>query len=746
VGHKTGIVCRAIAGEIRDEFVRVFDTMVKIRKSGVKFLPAIACALTVLGVSHANAQTSGHQFYVAPNGSDSNSGTVGSPLSLSKALSSSSPAVAGDTIWVRGGTYSGAYVSYLNGSASAPIIVRNYPGERAILDANNSAAQSSGILLSVFGSNTYFWGLELTDSNPSRVDSGGPDQPNGVYLNSSQNIKFINMIIHDMPGQGMGLWAENTDAEVNGCLVYYNGTNHWDHGIYLQNQNGNKKLKDNIILEQASHGIHAYGSTAAFLDNITLDGNTVFESGGLLGGAERNILLGGLSVAHNPVVTNNYTYFRSANGNSNIGYSAGTANAVVNNNYWVAGNVAERFVINSGAQVTGNVFIGGLDPSNLPSTYPSNTYMGSKPTSGNAVLVRPNQYEPGRANITIYNWAKASSVQVNISSAGLASGDGFEIRDAFNFFGSPVVSSTYTGSPVSIPMGGLSTATPVGNALVHPAHTAPEFGAFILLKTSSGGGGTPPPPPPADTTAPTVSITAPSSGSTVSANVALTATATDNVGVVGVQFQVDGANVGAETTSAPYAMTWDSKTIANGSHALTAIARDAAGNKKTSSAVSMNVSNAAQPPAPPTGVRIVLEAESAALVTPMRKRSDNGASNGLYVSTNTANLGQANFNVTIPSDGTYVIWGRVVGASDSSDSFFVSVDWTNKDIYDIAEGKWSGSWQWSVVNGRGGGAPASISPRMFYLTAGQHTITFEGREAGARLDQILITNDLTYVP
>jgi len=58
---------------------------------------------------------------------------------------------------------------------------------------------------------------------------------NGVYLNSSQSIKFINMIVHDMPGQGMGLWAENTDAEVYGCLVYYNGTNHWDHGIYLQN-------------------------------------------------------------------------------------------------------------------------------------------------------------------------------------------------------------------------------------------------------------------------------------------------------------------------------------------------------------------------------------------------------------------------------------------------------------------------------------------------------------------------------
>jgi hypothetical protein len=700
--------------------------------------------LTVIGghQQEGTAQTSGHEYYVAPNGSANNSGSISSPLSLDKALSSNSPAVAGDTIWVRGGTYSGAYVSYLTGSASAPITVRAYPGERAILDANNSAANSAGILLSVFGAYTTFWGLEITDSAPNRVDSGGPDTPNGVYLNSSQSIKFINMIVHDMPGQGMGLWAENTDAEVYGCLVYYNGTNHWDHGIYLQNKTGTKTLKDNIILEQASHGIHAYGSDVAFLDNITLNGNTVFESGGLLGGAERNILLGGLSVAHNPVVTNNYTYFRSANGNSNVGYSAGTANAVVTNNYFIAGNVAERFVINAGATVTGNYFVGGLDPSNLPSVYPSNTYLASKPGSGNSVFVRPNQYETGRANITVYNWGKASSVSANLSATGLVSGDSFEIRDAFNYFGSPVVTGTYSGSAVSIPMGGLSTATPVGNGLVHPAHTAPEFGAFILLKTSSGTTPPPPPPPPSDTTAPTVAITAPTGG-TLAGTVAVSANAADNVGVAGVQFKLDGANLGAEKTAAPWSTSWDTTTIANGSHAITAVARDAAGNKTTSSAVSVSVGNA---PAPPKNVRIVLEAEAGQIVKPMAKRSDPNASNGVYVSTNTANSGSVSWTVAIPSDGTYVVWGRVYGATDSSDSFVVSVDGASQDIYDVAEGRWAAAWQWTAVNGRGGGAPASISPRLFYLTAGNHTFKFDGREAGTRLDQILITNDLQSTP
>src|SRR5439155_1239488 len=97
--------------------------------------------------------------------------------------------------------------------------------------------------------------------------------------------------------------------------------------------------------------------------------------------------------------------------------------------------------------------------------------------------------------------------------------------------------------------------------------------------------------PPPDTTPPTVSITSPSSGSTVSATITVTASASDNVGVAGVQFLLDGANLGAEDTGAPYSVSWDTTTTGNGSHTLTAIARDAAGNATTSNAVTVTVAN-----------------------------------------------------------------------------------------------------------------------------------------------------------
>src|SRR5204863_7925160 len=68
----------------------------------------------------------------------------------------------------------------------------------------------------------------------------------------------------------------------------------------------------------------------------------------------------------------------------------------------------------------------------------------------------------------------------------------------------------------------------------------------------------------ADSTAPTVSVTAPTSGSTVSGTITVSATASDNVGVAGVQFLLDGANLGAEDTSAPYSVSCDTSAVGNG--------------------------------------------------------------------------------------------------------------------------------------------------------------------------------------
>jgi hypothetical protein len=100
-----------------------------------------------------------------------------------------------------------------------------------------------------------------------------------------------------------------------------------------------------------------------------------------------------------------------------------------------------------------------------------------------------------------------------------------------------------------------------------------------------------------DTTPPTVSITAPLAAATVSGTITVSATAADNVGVAGVQFQLDGVSLGAEVTVAPYTVSWATTTAANGAHTLTAVARDAAGNRTTSAPVGVTVTNTVFNPA-----------------------------------------------------------------------------------------------------------------------------------------------------
>src|SRR5207249_12011685 len=60
-----------------------------------------------------------------------------------------------------------------------------------------------------------------------------------------------------------------------------------------------------------------------------------------------------------------------------------------------------------------------------------------------------------------------------------------------------------------------------------------------------------------DLTPPTVSITAPLGGTTVAQTITVSAAASDNLAVAGVQFKLDGVNLGAEDTSAPFSLSWN---------------------------------------------------------------------------------------------------------------------------------------------------------------------------------------------
>ncbi len=121
-------------------------------------------------------------------------------------------------------------------------------------------------------------------------------------------------------------------------------------------------------------------------------------------------------------------------------------------------------------------------------------------------------------------------------------------------------------------------------------------------------------------TAPTVSLTSPSAGATVNATQTVTANASDAKAVTQVQFKLDGANLGAADTTAPYSVSWDTKTAANGAHNLTAVATNNSSLSTTSAVVGVTVNNqtVTPPPPPPPSNNLIANAsvETATGTTP----------------------------------------------------------------------------------------------------------------------------------
>jgi hypothetical protein len=109
-------------------------------------------------------------YYVSPNATASGTGAVSNPWTLRTALASPSAVRPGDTIWVRGGVYKGKFISNLSGGPGVPIIVRNYPGERATIDGYSpttlaTAISSTDKLLTVLDISNFFPGAVFQVDN-----------------------------------------------------------------------------------------------------------------------------------------------------------------------------------------------------------------------------------------------------------------------------------------------------------------------------------------------------------------------------------------------------------------------------------------------------------------------------------------------------------------------------------------------------------------------------------------------------
>jgi hypothetical protein len=201
--------------------------------------------------------------------------------------------------------------------------------------------------------------------------------------------------------------------------------------------------------------------------------------------------------------------------------------------------------------------------------------------------------------------------------------------------GAPLTSSPYQ---ISWDTTGISNGSHTLTAVATDIANNSATSAPVTVNVSNAPASTPP----------TVGLTAPTNGATVSGLVTVSANASDSSGTVAsVQFQLDGNALGSPVTATPYQISWDTTTAANGSHTLAAVATNTASQSTTSSAVMVTVSNSSGG----TTTRIEDNDPAVAYTGTWIVPNDSSLSGGSAHESNTANS-----TATLTFTGTGVTW------------------------------------------------------------------------------------------
>jgi hypothetical protein len=465
-------------------------------------------------------------LHVAPNGHSFGPGSEDQPYDLVTALSGS-VGKPGDTFWLHEGFYPiGNLETKIHGAPGQPITFRQMPGERAQVVGSLNLWDSIGYV--IFRDFEFYSGQAGRVSTQTGVGFNPTDLPNfkagiAVY---APNFSFINLVVHDTVRSAFYTSTEATNTLIYGCIVYNVGwvspDNAEGHSFYLQ---GAGEISDCIAFNSTGVNFHLYAnSEGSRLRNFTVDGNIAFGAGTLQQVRPSRDWIFGVdspAVAADNIVLKNNMGFATGDpitlSQVQIGRDNMNGTIVVCSNYWPEGVVLNNW---SNVTASGN-FIApqNSDPiveiqQNLAKTtvrWDNNSYSRSssqekfrsgstdfcfadwkKSTgfdsasscnagrlSGTKIFVRPNRYEPGRANLVVYNWDNSPRIAADVRSI-LAVGAAYEVRNAEDYFSPPVLSGTFDGQPLQLPTTGLTVAKPMA-ALRTPPPTGPTFDVFVLL-------------------------------------------------------------------------------------------------------------------------------------------------------------------------------------------------------------------------------------------------------------------------
>jgi hypothetical protein len=506
-----------IGPKARNRGQRAWQLLIETCKSGLNIaerirMKLVQCLLLSLWMSTSMCLAS--QWYVSTNGSGN--GSFGSPWLLQTALTNST-VQPGDTVWLRGGTYfpSSTVVSYnttnvwwiigISGTSNGLITFRSYSNEWASIDRALYLHTQSYIRFRDLEFYNSLKGHELTNN----IYPAGPWTH--FETGAGTGNEWINCVIHDVDNCMGGGNA------IHGCIFWHVGVNGLEHVCYpapasfvgnisawhvnnVINQNpvAGTTIKSNIMFGAGQSVGGAWGGDiqasggdceisyncfynhyltqkdsdrAMYLDsspagNVSISNNIVAEQTGI----------SFTTAAFVSVAIKNNTFYMDRN--STIARPADAGAWTVNNNRYTSstnGTVVFREYVT-------NFYNFDLWKANKPGFDTSSTATnGMFPPD--AVIVIPNQDQPKRCHIAIYNFSRADNVTANLSGV-LNAGDGYRLFSAQNYNAGAIQSGTFNGTNISVPMTNLTTAPILYGTnwgLTQPPPTSPEFGAFVVI-------------------------------------------------------------------------------------------------------------------------------------------------------------------------------------------------------------------------------------------------------------------------
>lgn len=393
------------------------------------------------------------EYFVAVNGKANNSGSERAPWDLASVAAGRQKIQPGSVVWVRGGSYifpvrdskegGNGFAVSLSGAEGRPVHLRGWPGERATIDGGFNVAAS----------HLWIWDLEFALADDWRPKEPAPEGPNARFktptgvlnISAKTDIKIINCISHNNH-MGVGFWKYVSQGEIHGSVIYDNGFPGADrpHGpaLYTQNESGTVRLvTDNIIGGNFSLPLQCYGSQIdKQVNDFTIEGNIEIAPRREASGRCYNHLGGNAS--RNMILRNNFFYGYQVH-LSTQSNAASESNIVVRGDY--AGPTPEK-----------NIQIGDPASSRAP-----------------LAILRPNKYDPRRANLVVSNWERSDRVKADLKGF-LKPGDRYRILSPFDFYGKPLAEGSYDGRPVSLPLPSVSWELMTGD------HR--EVGVYIVMK------------------------------------------------------------------------------------------------------------------------------------------------------------------------------------------------------------------------------------------------------------------------